>query len=262
MKRTLWPILLAALAAAPSLRAQDAPVCTDRPTKANAPCVVPQGRWQLEADVGSVTRDVRGGLSTQTVYPLNPTLKYGLGGASDIEVSWAPRVRVTTRGDGARTQRTGHGDLLLRVKTRLHVGDAVSVAVIPFVKAPTATTGFGNDRWEGGVALPVSVNLPRGFALTFGPQLDVLADADGRGHHAALSNLVNLSHPLGERLTLAVEYWRQDNADPQGTVRQASADVALIVAATHNLQLDVGANLGLNDRTPDRQFYAGIAYRW
>jgi hypothetical protein len=104
--------------------------------------------------------------------------------------------------------------------------------------------------------------LPAGFSLTLGPEVDVLADADGHGRHIALTNLVNLSHPLTPRLNIAVELWQQNNRDPAGSITQRSADVALIFAATPTLQIDVGANVGLNARTPDRQIYFGLAHRW
>lgn len=43
-----WP----ALAQAP----QEPPLCTDRPTRANAVCTVPKGEVQIEADVFSYAR--------------------------------------------------------------------------------------------------------------------------------------------------------------------------------------------------------------
>ncbi|SDF40442.1 transporter [Dyella sp. 333MFSha] len=240
----------------------DSPLCTDRPTKANATCPVPQGHWQLETDIGNTVHDAQGANKTDTSYPLNPTLKYGLGGATDLEATWAPDVRVHTRADGNHQRRHGQGDLVVRLKTRLYSSDQASVAIIPFVKAPTARSGLGNDRWEGGLAVPVGVTLPAGFSLTLGPEVDYLADADGDGHHTALSNLVNVAHALSDRLTLAVEYWEQRNWDPAGTIKQQSADVALSFAIAPRFQVDVGANFGLNDQTPDRQFYLGFAHRW
>jgi hypothetical protein len=257
--------MMAALAVAIPVHAQDAApssICTDRPTKANATCTVPQGMWQLESDVASTTHDRQGSASSDTLYPVNPTIKYGLGHDSDIELNWAPHVRVRTREDGVYERRAGAGDLIVRFKTRLLATDTASLSLIPYVKAPTARSGIGNDRWEGGMAVPIGITLPAGFSLTLGPQLDALADADGHGHHAALSNLVNLSHPLTARLSVAVEYWRQDNWDTSGVVRQQSADAALVFAVNPALQLDMGINLGLNRQTPDRQFYLGVAHRW
>jgi hypothetical protein len=105
------------------------------------------------------------------------------------------------------------------------------------------------------------VALPQGFSLTLGPELDVLADSDGHGHHAAATGLINVSHALSSRLTLAVELWAQNNRDPAGTIRQRSADVALSFLVNPTLQLDVGANFGLNSSTPDSQIYLGLSHR-
>ncbi|SFS16851.1 Putative MetA-pathway of phenol degradation [Dyella sp. OK004] len=238
------------------------PICTDRPTKSNSTCTVPQGNWQLETDVGHTTQDRQDGVATKTSYYINPYLKYGLNDHQDIEISWAPAIRVRTKEGGQTHTTSGAGDLYLRFKSRLFSGETVSMSLIPFVKAPTAAHGLGNDRWEGGLIAPIGVTLPQGFSLTLGPEIDMLADIDGHGHHVAITNLVNVSHALSRRLTLAVELWTQDNHDPSGTIRQRSADVALIYLVNPTLQLDVGANFGLNRRTPDSQVYLGLSHRF
>ncbi|RXR06421.1 transporter [Pseudoxanthomonas composti] len=245
-------------------QADAAPICTDRPTKANATCTVPAGTWQIESDLGSYTRDTQPGTRTETFNWVNPTFKYGLTQAMDLQLNWSPqlRVRSTDRSTGQRETLNGAGDVTLRLKARFHEGERVSVAVIPFVKAPTARQGIGNDAWEGGIALPVSVSLPNRFSLTFGPELDLLADSDGSGHHPALVNLVNLAHPLGQRATLAVELWSSINDDPARTIEQASADFALSYLVNPALQLDLGGNFGLNDATPDAQVYLGLSHRF
>jgi Putative MetA-pathway of phenol degradation len=259
----LLPVALLAALPAFSVRADDAPpICTDRPTKANATCTVTEGMWQLETDVGNDTHDAHPGGSTDTLYFVNPYLKYGLGSHTDIEVNWAPAIRVVTKAGGDRQTTHGSGDIYVRVKTGLYSGDVFSASIIPFVKAPTASHAIGNDHWEGGVAAPMSAAVGAGFTLTVGPELDALADADGHGRHVAVTNLVNLAHPLTSTLSMAVEYWRQDNHDPAGHVKQESADIAFTWLASPNLQLDVGANVGVNDATPDRQVYAGVSYRW
>jgi hypothetical protein len=263
--RSILFLPLAVLAAASPFiaRADDLPpICTDRPTKANATCTVPEGMWQLETDVGNDTHDAHVGGSTDTLYLVNPYLKYGIGAHTDIEVNWAPSVRVRSKSDGERTTTQGAGDLFVRLKTSLYSGDVFSAAIIPFIKAPTASHDIGNGHWEGGVALPMSAAVGGGFTLTVGPELDVLADADGHGSHLSITNLVNVSHALTDKLSMAVEYWRQDNHEPAGHVKQASGDIAFIYAVNRDLQLDMGANMGLNDATPDHQVYLGLSYRW
>ena len=260
----LLPVALLALALSSVARADDAPssICTDRPTKANATCTVPQGMWQLETDVGNATHDAYVGGSTDTLYFVNPYLKYGINAHTDIEVNWAPVVRVRTTAQGVRNTVQGAGDLYLRLKSNLYSGDVFSASLIPFIKAPTASQGIGNGHWEGGVALPMSASVGGGFTVTVGPELDALADADGRGNHLSMTNLVNIAHSLTSKLSVALEYWRQDNYDPSGTVRQQSADIAFTYAVNANFQLDTGANMGLNSATPDQQVYLGLSYRW
>jgi len=263
LRTMLLPVALLAVLPAFAAHADDAPpICTDRPTKANSACTVPEGMWQLETDVGNDTHDAHAGSSSDTLYFVNPYLKYGIGAHTDIEVNWAPAVRITTKSDGDRHTTHGAGDLTVRLKTNLYSGDVFNASIIPFVKAPTASHGIGNDHWEGGVAAPISAAVGGGFTLTIGPELDALADADGRGRHLAVTNLVNIAHPLTSSLSVAVEYWRQDNRDPSGHVKQESADIAFIYLASPDFQLDVGANVGVNSVTPDRQIYAGFSYRW
>lgn len=216
----------------------------------------------METDLANMSHARQDGVVTDTLYPINPYLKYGLGPTGDLEINWAPSVRIRSKDSGRRRTVSGSGDITVRFKSRVYSSERVSVAVIPFIKAPTARRGIGNDRWEGGLAAPIGVALPAGFSLTLGPEVDLLADADGRGNHVSVTNLVNVSHPLTSRLGLAVEFWQQNNRDPAGSVKQRSADMALVLSVTPTFQVDVGANLGLNAATPDHQIYAGVAYRW
>jgi hypothetical protein len=248
---------------APAAAASVAPICTDRPTKANAACTVPEGAIQIEADAINWTRFSAGGIDTDTILYSNPTIKYGLGPSTDVEVNIAPYATVRVHGRGTDDTLGGVGDLYVRVKQRLTDADAkTQVALIPFVKAPTARFGIGNKRWEGGVILPVVFSLPSGFVLNVGPEVDLLADADRHGHHVNLVGVANLAHAVGAKGTIYAEFWNAHNIDPTGTVHQYSADVAYAHAVSPQLQLDLGGNFGLNAATPDAQIYAGISARF
>lgn len=87
------------------------------------------------------------------------------------------------------------------------------MALIPYVKAPTAKLGIGNDKWEGGVVAPVIFSLQDGWGLNFTPEVDILADGGGRGHHAQLISNANLSRSFG-KATVYVEFWNAQNFDP------------------------------------------------
>lgn len=129
------------------------------------------------------------------------------------------------------------------------------------MKIPTAAAGLGNDEVEGGVALPVSIAMD-GFTLTFGPQADLLLDADGDGRHLAITNLVNLAKPISSNVTVIGELWTNSNFDPADTITQISADAAIVWLAAPTLQFDIGGNFGLNDNTPDAQVYVGVSKRF
>ncbi len=247
----------------PTSSKPDAPICTDRPTKSNFACTVPKGRVQIEADAFNwLTTAADGARFDQQLFT-NPTLKFGIGDSSDIQLNWAPLVRARTReADGSVAVREGVGDLTLRFKQRLTPADgALQVALLPFIKLPTAPTGIGNGKVEGGLAVPINYSVPGGWTITFGPQLDILADFDGDGRHLGLTGLVNIGKQIGE-VTLYNEIWTSQNFDPSGTFDQWSYDVAVAWLVSPTLQLDVGANIGLNRNTPDVVSYVGISARF
>ena len=251
--------LLLAVAAAGAARAQDAPICTDRPAKANAVCTVPPGRAQIETSGVGWSLAGSGGTRAELLTIGASVAKLGLGGRSDLQIGFTPYAELTT--PAGRT--SGMGDVIVRYKHRLTgPGAAVQVAAIPFVKLPTAADGIGNGRIEGGVAVPISFALFGPATMTLGPEVGVLADADGHGRHIALVNLVNISAPVAPRLTLAGELWTNVNFDPGGTTRQASFDAAVAYAVSSDLQLDAGANFGLTRDTPDLEAYVGISVRF
>lgn len=252
-----------ALSIAAAAQAQDPPICTDRPARANAVCTVPAGRIQLETSALGWSLTEAGGDRTELLTFASSSAKVGLTDRSDLQIGFTPFAELTSRTAGSSQRVSGFGDILVRYKHRLTSAEApVQLAVIPFVKLPTAARGLGNGRVEGGVAVPISVPLGGPVTMTLGPELDLLADADGSGRHLALVNLVNISIAVAPRWTVAGELWTNFNFDPAGTTEQASADAALAYALSNHLQLDIGANIGLTADTPDLELYAGLSFRF
>ena len=240
----------------------ETPICTDRPTKANATCTVPVGKWQLEGSAAGWSRTEAGDAETEVLTVGSSVLKYGVSDRSDLQFGFTPFVQIETRAGGIKSRVSGVGDLTVRYKHRLTADDKpVQVAAIPFVKLPTADGDIGNGKVEGGLAVPISI-AAGGVTVLLGPELDMLADADGGGHHPALVNLVNIAGPIAPGLTLVGEIWTTTNFDPAGDVTQASADAALAWLVSSRVQLDMGANFGLNRNTPDVELYAGASVRF
>ena len=253
--------LLLALAMAADAGAP--PICTDRPTKANAVCTVPPGRVQLESSLAGWSLTKAGGTRTEILSVGSSVAKLGLSDRSDLQVGFTPYAHVQVTAAGARDRASGFGDVIIRYKRRLTEDDArLQVAAIPFIKLPTAAKGLGTDKTEGGLAVPVSFALAGPLTMTLGPEVDLLADGDGDGRHVAVINLVNVAGPIAPGLTLVGELWSNFNFDPAGTVRQASLDSALAYAVSSDVQLDAGTNLGLTRDTPDVEVYAGVSARF
>ena len=249
-------LLLAAAAAS------EAPICADRPSKANGTCTVPAGHVQVETGLIDWTRDRSAGDRTDVTRWGSTFVKSGIGGSSDLELGVTPFETVRVRGADHATL-SGVGDAVVRWKQRLSAADApVQVALIPFAKLPTASHNLGNGKVEGGIAVPLNTAVAKAVTLTIGPELDLRADADGHGYHAAMVQLVNLGWQATSKFALGAELWAQWDWDQGGTRRQASADVSAALLLADDLQLDGGMNFGLNRQTSDLEVYAGISRRF
>ena len=245
-------VLLLAAAAAVA----EPPICADRPAKANGVCTVSAGRFQLEAGAANWSRFSEAGATVETTTIGSSLFKLGLDGHSDLEVNVTPFVRI--RSDDGST--SGFGDILVRYKNRVtRDGARVQLALLPFVKLPTAKHGIGNGKVEAGLVAPISFMLGGPISATLGPEVDVLADFDGHGRHPAIANVLNLSASVAPGLTFAAELWGNLNFDPANTVKQASADAAVAYLVSNDVQLDAGANFGLTRETPDIEVYVGIS---
>lgn len=240
--------------------AAEEPICADRPGKGTGTCTVPAGHWQVETGLADWSLQKSGGARESLLAVGETALKYGLTGRSDIALDVTPWQRASAGADRA----SGFGDLVVSYKHRLTADDAaVEVAVLPLIKAPTAKHSLGNGKWEGGLLIPIAYAIPgTAFSLGMTPEVDWAADADGRGHHAAMAQVAGFGWQASERLNLSAEIWGQWDWDPARTTRQASADGALAYLLSDSVQLDVGANVGLNRVTPDVEIYGGVSKRF
>ena len=260
-------LILLGLVAAPvaaASAAEPSPICPDRPSKATGACTVPAGRWQIETGLVDWAHDRSDGVRSDLVALGSTLLKYGKSGNADIELGFTPYEISRVRAGSERERDSGFGDMVARVKYRLTREDAdFQLALDPFVKIPTAGHNLGNGKVEGGVVVPMSMPVAKsGLTLLLDPELDLLADADGHGRHFAMVQVLNLGAPLSDKLSVSGELWGAWEWDPAGTSHQVSADGSIAWLANRDLQLDAGANAGLNRNTPDLELYAGVSTRF
>lgn len=252
------------LCASTAIAAAEQPICADRPGKANGTCTAPAGHFQLETGIADWTLERSHGARDTTLVLGATAIKYGLTDRAHIELDVTPFVRTTSRVEGVSDSASGFGDSLLRYKYRLtRGGSPVELTFYPFVKLPTARHGLGNGKVEAGVEFPINITIGKsGVSIAFDPEVDLLADSDGKGRHLATVQAMDLNVPLGPRLTITGEIWGRWDFDPAGTIKQFSADAAFAYLVRDSVQLDAGANFGLNKQTPDVEVYAGVSKRF
>ena len=271
------------------------PFNTDRPSKTDSPITVDAGRFQLEADFANFTYDRYNALRTDTrveTLLVAPTfLKVGLFQNVDLQVLIPTYVSVRTdardvavaatlptTGQGAsgttRTERdvttnAGYGDMFVRLKINLvgNEGGPFSMAVIPFIKAPTASDDIGNGRVEGGINFPINYSLPFSFTLFAQTRYDFLYNGDNSGYHTLFSNSIGVSRTipglLDGKLSGYAEFAsaissRESRHDPL----VLTADTGLIYQLTPNIALDLDGFFGLTRGAPDVNIFGGIGIRF
>jgi hypothetical protein len=238
----------------------------DRPAKSTGPTTIDAGRLQIETEAVNYSYQKTGTVKTTTWTGPNPSARLGITNWLEFSANIAPWTEVTTKdsADGSKTRISGPSDLFLRAKANLwgNDGGKTAFAVLPFVKFGTAPDGIGNRATEGGIAGLYSVKLRDDLQLTLNSEIDHLKNSNDDRYHSSFVNTIGLSREIVKDVTLTAELWSQINADPSGTVKQYSFDTAIAWTVQPNLQLDVGANFGLNSDTPALQVYAGIARRF
>lgn len=263
--RRLALVALVALLAAIAAHAEPRELCADRPGRATPPCIVDQGRLQLETGLADWSRDRNGADLTHSLAIASTEARYGVGPTTEIALTWAPFNTLTTRSGSIRTHSSGIGDVTLALRQSLANpdGKGISLAIQPFVTLPTAPADIGAGLVTAGILLPFAAELPADFALNTTAQLDWAADSDAHGHHFAWGGVVAVTHPLGP-LQLGAELYAARDADPLDPATMASADLTLAWTPENrpDTQFDLGLNAGLTAATPDIELSFGIVRRF
>lgn len=253
------PLLLAAAPAA----AQDRDFCADRPGLGTPACTLAPGQamievglagWDHLSDPYSVEDDLTFG---------DALLRVGLDPRTEVQIGLGGYAsnRLRDRASGLIVRTRGAGDVTIALRRGI-AGPNGPVALHVFATLPTGAKGIGAGDWSGGVLLPADLSLPNGFELDLTPELDLVPNSSGSGHHAAWGGVVGVSHDLGRKVSVEAELaaWRDE--DPAGASTDARAAISLAWQVSPSWQLDFEADHGLTSTAPRHSLAVGFAHRF
>lgn len=245
--------LLLALAAATPAWGEDASreFCADRPGLGTPACTLDPGHVQVELGLVDWTED-----RPDVLVAGDLLLRIGLGSHTEAQLGWTAFGHATGHG--------GSGDVTLALRQNLISpdGSGTTLAIMPYATLPTGGRTIGAGDWSAGVKVPFGFELSHAVSLAFTPDVEAAVDEDRDGRHLAYGGVAGIDADLGEDVTVTAELSLTRDRDPAGPSTEALAGLSLAWQPSHNLQLDAGANLGLNRETPDLELYAGISRRF
>jgi hypothetical protein len=233
----------------PTPRESRRDLAADRPDTTESPITADAGALQLEMSIFDFSKN--GDERAWAVAPFN--LKLGLTPSVDVQFVLDPILRV----------RGGAGDFILRFKANLFGNDrgAAALAIMPFIKFPTASNDRGNDEFEGGVILPYSLDLAPGVGLGLMLEGDVVYDDEDGDHDFDLVHTAVLGFDVTDSVGWFIEYVGAIGSDAALPYR-AELGSGFTLAITPDLMLDAGLRLGLEGDADDVGVFAGLTVRF
>jgi len=242
---------------------------TDRPDQTESAYTVDAGHFQVEMDFVSAVfdRDRSGGGDLRTtiwgIAPLN--LKLGLLNNVDVQFVLDTYVhsRVEDRAAGTVDKASGFGDLQTRLKINLWGNDdgKTALAIMPFVKWPLSASSLRNGKTEGGVIIPLAVELPRGWTTTLMTEFDFVRNAANDGYDTEFVNSITFAHDIVGNLGGYVEFFSVVST-ARDSKWQGQVDAGFTYAINDNTVLDFGCNFGVTKSAPDFNPFIGLSWRF
>lgn len=231
----------------------------DRPDTTESPITVEAGRFQIESSLWSLSRDKDSAGSVNTWIFGESNLKLGLTADQDLQLVLRPWIEERERAAGLESRSQGFGDVELRWKWNLwgNDGGSTAMALMPFVAIPSQT-GVSLGEWEGGVIMPVSVDLCERAGLGFQVEVDRAWDEATGGHEWQLLHSVVLGIDLTDSTGLYLEYI----GVVTGGAYEATGSAGLTWASSEEFQWDLGVTWGLNEAAEDLSIFQGFTCRF
>jgi len=236
---------------------------TDRPDKTESPFTVDAGHFQLEMDLLSYTYDRNEQERAKTLAIAPTNLKVGLLNNVDLQIIVQSYNLQWTHKHDTNERVSGFGDLLLRVKTNLwgNDGGGTAFGVMPFIKVPTNQDDLGNHAVEGGLILPLAIELPGEWDMGTMLEIDHVQDSTGSDYHQEIIESITFGHAICKGLSGYLEFF-SDLSTERNSSWIATFEGGVAYELRPNVHLDGGINIGLTDAADDWNPFIGLSVRY
>ncbi|HWA22551.1 MAG TPA: transporter [Caulobacterales bacterium] len=253
-----WAVFAGVLALSTNAFAEEPAFVTGRPGQTESPIAVPKGYFQIETELGGVSRDKAAGVKSTETDIASTSFRYGIADGADVELVVSPYVRTHENGPGFNDRAEGFGDVTLRARRTIfgESGEGPSFALIGFVTLPTARDGLGADKVEGGlIATGVApLSAKASLTLTLGA-----ADIHDGKYEGDVYGGANVSFAVTDKAGVYIEAFADKTAHGECA---ATIDVGGTYLTGPTTQFDAGVNIGVTDAADDMAVFAGWSHRF
>jgi hypothetical protein len=254
---TFWVVLAGAAPGAAQSRIEIEP---ERPAVTERTLTVPRGYIQLETGV-EYSQESEAGRPDTRELALQAALRVGVTERLEVRLAGFP---IVSRDGPAEEEDTGVGDFIIGMKYRfLDRGDEQpSLAILPFIKIPTADEPIGTGRPDFGLILAAGFVLPADLKVDASTGAVIVGESDGSLLVQALLSGV-ISYEIANGLTVFAELVYLSRGETGGRSLVAS-NTGLVYKLTERIALDAAIQASLAGKGPDYVVRTGasVLFGW
>jgi hypothetical protein len=237
-----YSLLILTVCALPAFA--EGPINAERPGFSSSPLTLGEGLWQIES--GYQYTRVRPEQDSHSLPLL--LLRYGTGARTEVQFNW-PGLSWNDLG---ATSVNGATDASIGIKWQLTDSDAgTPVGLFAGLSLPIGDNDLSSDEIDPVMGLFWSHD---GRVSLFGTAL-----VSDFGEATTIGNAIGIGLPMRGGRSAYVEYFGQW---PEGQGPQHTLNGGVIFLRSYDLQFDVHAGAGLNDRAADGFLGLGMAWRF
>ncbi len=243
------------------------PMTTERPSRTISSYIIDVGHLQVETTLYTLVRDTQKTKRTKQQFAFNgTTLRLGVTEDSEVSVVLPSMIWQKTRdvADGSRSNIRTHDDTIIRFKKNIFGGDPTknggSLALMPYLKIPTAGKNLGNDSYEGGLRTHYDHNFDQ-YSISYLFDVADVEKTSGLGRTAWFGNVFDVGKNFTADFYAYTEFASYKRWE-EGTAAKNYLDFGTIYKLDKNTTVDVVVNFGVSKAADDFILVTGFAHRF